>query len=129
MSAASSADPSKAAADRIAFSISAGGAGICAISRADAPRSDGAIRRGDQGAAYALKPDFYRRLSLVPKILPSGKRSTFGTRKKPIGGEKRIELALALDWEGLDARLFLHGFEPIVVDGDVEIARSLHGTR
>jgi hypothetical protein len=80
-----------------------------------------------RGLAYALKPDFYRRISLVPKILPSGKRSTFGTRKKPVGGEKRVELALALDWEGLDARLFLHGFQLVVVDGEVEIVRSQHG--
>jgi hypothetical protein len=56
-------------------------------------RFDGDAR----GIAYALKPDFYRRISLAPRIPPSGERSTFGTRKKPIGGEKRIELALALD--------------------------------
>jgi hypothetical protein len=66
---------------------------------------------------------------LVPNILPSGNRSTFGTRKKPIGGEKPVELALALDLEGLDARLFLHGCELAVVDGDVDIIRSSAGRR
>jgi len=57
-----------------------------------------------RGFAYALKPDFSRRISLEPRLLADGSRSTFGTRGKPIGGASRVELALALDRAGLDAR-------------------------
>jgi hypothetical protein len=88
-------------------------------------RFDGEIR----GLANAFSPDFYRRISLAPRILPGGKRLTLDTREEPILGERRIELALALDLEGLDARLFLHGYELAVVDDDVEIVRSPSGAR
>jgi hypothetical protein len=76
------------------------------------------------GFAYALKPDFARRISLKPRTLEDGNRSTFSTRKKSIWGAERVELALALDRAGLDARLFLHGYELVASRGDVEIVRS-----
>jgi hypothetical protein len=78
---------------------------------------DGAAR----GFAYALKPDFSRRISLEPRLLADGSRSTFGTRGKPIGGANRVELALALDRAGLDARLFMRGYDLVTSGGDVEI--------
>ena|SRR5271166_6405767 len=54
-----------------------------------------------------------------------GSRSTFCTRNKPIWGPQRVELALALDRPGLDARLFLCGYELVASRGDVEIVRVL----
>jgi hypothetical protein len=76
-----------------------------------------------RGRAYAVKPDFVRRTSLKPRMKEGGHRSTFSTRKKPIWGEQRVELALALDRAGLDAHLFLHGYELVLADGIVEIVR------
>jgi hypothetical protein len=76
------------------------------------------------GFAYALKPDFYRRISLEPRWLLDDSRSTFSTRKKPIWGAQRVELALALDRAGLDARLFLMGYELVEIRGEVEIVQS-----
>jgi hypothetical protein len=78
---------------------------------------------GRAGRAYALKPDFCRRTSLEPRALEDGSRSTFSTRKKPIWGDQRVELALALDRAGLESRLFLQGYELVIADGDVEIVR------
>ncbi len=74
-----------------------------------------------RGFAYALKTDFHRRISLEPRLLADGSRSTFGTRNKPIGGASRVELALALDRAGLDARLFIRGYQLVTSGGDVEI--------
>jgi hypothetical protein len=81
------------------------------------------------GFAYALKPDFLRRISLEPATLPDGSRSTHSTRGKPIWGEPRVELALALDRAGLDARLFLRGYELVIADGDVDIVPSAPNRR
>ena len=78
------------------------------------------------GFAYALKPDFTRRISLEPRTLEDGNRSTFSTRKKPIWGAERVELAVALDQAGLDPRLFLLGSELVASRADVEIVRSSH---
>jgi hypothetical protein len=75
------------------------------------------------GRAYALKPDFCRRVTLLPRTRSDGSRSTFGTRTKPIWGPERVELALALDRAGLDARLFLRGYELVASLDDVEIVR------
>src|SRR5271166_5811280 len=75
------------------------------------------------GRAYALKPDFSRRVSLLPWPRADGSRSTFGTRNKLIWGPQRVELALALDRAGLDARLILCGYELVASRGDVEIVR------
>lgn len=76
-----------------------------------------------RGFAYAVKPDFTRRISLEPRRFADGSRSTFGTRNKRIGGANRVELALALDRAGLDARLFMRGYELVTSGGDVEIVR------
>ena len=76
-----------------------------------------------RGFAYALKSDFSRRISLEPRLLADGSRSTFGTRHKRIGGASRVELALALDRAGLDARLFTRGYELVTSGGDVEIVQ------
>jgi hypothetical protein len=76
------------------------------------------------GFAYALKPDFELRVSLVPRTLPNGSRSTFSTRKKPIWAAQRVELALALDRAGLNARLFLRGYQVVQLRGEVEIVRT-----
>jgi len=75
------------------------------------------------GRAYALKPDFGRRISLKPRLSADGSRSTFSTRSKPIFGRERVDLALALDRAGLDSRLFLWGYQLVQFRGDVEIVR------
>ena len=61
----------------------------------------------------------------LPRPRADGSRSTFGTRNKLIWGPQRVELALALDRAGLDARLFLCGYELVASRGDVEIVRVL----
>lgn len=76
------------------------------------------------GRAYALKSDFMRRTSLEPTTRSDGRRSTYSTRGKPIWGVERAELALALDRAGLDARLYLRGYELVIDGGKVEIVRS-----
>ncbi len=75
------------------------------------------------GRAYAFKPDFSRRVTLLPRWGADGSRSTFGTRNKPVWGPQRVELALALDRAGLGARLFLRGYELVASRGDVEVVR------
>ena len=77
-----------------------------------------------RGRAYALKPDFFERISLERGWLADGSRSTYSTRTKPIWGPRRVELALALHQAGLDARLYLHGFALIARNGRAEIVRS-----
>ena len=76
--------------------------------------------RGFRLRAQARLP---RRISLEPRLLADGSRSTFGTRNKPIGGANRVELALALDRAGLDARLFMRGYQLVTSGGDVEIVQ------
>ena len=84
------------------------------------PGRDGQRR----GRAYALKPDFFERISLERRWRADGSRSTFSTRLKAIWGPRRVELALALDRAGLDARLYLRGFELTARTGRAEIVRS-----
>jgi hypothetical protein len=76
------------------------------------------------GRAYALKPDFFERISLERGWMADGSRSTYSTRLKPIWSPRRVELALALHQAGLDARLYLRGFELIARNGRAEIVRS-----
>jgi hypothetical protein len=76
------------------------------------------------GRAYALKPDFFERISLKRRRLADGSRSTYSTRLKPIWGERRVDLALAFDGAGLDERLYLRGFELVVRNRNVEIVRT-----
>ena len=76
------------------------------------------------GFAYALKPDFARRISPEPRTLEDGNRSTFSTRK-PIWGAERVELALALDRAGLAARLFLRGSELVASRDSRSSARRM----
>lgn len=80
--------------------------------------------RKARGRAYALKPDFFERISLERRWLVDGSRSTYSTRLKPIWGQRRVELALALHQAGLDARLYLRGFELIARNGRAEFVRS-----
>ena len=77
-----------------------------------------------RGRAYAFKPDFFERISLERGWLADGSRSTYSTRFKPIWGPRRVELALALHQAGLDARLYLRGFELIDRNHRAEIIRS-----
>jgi hypothetical protein len=77
----------------------------------------------ERGFAYAVKPDFSRRISLERQLLADGSRSTFGTRNKRIAGPHRVDLALALDRAGLDARLFMRGYDLVTSGGDVEIVQ------
>jgi len=65
------------------------------------------------GIAYALKSDFYRRISI----------EFDKPRNRPIWREKRIELAFALHREGLNRRLLLHGFDLVARRGDVRMER------
>jgi hypothetical protein len=86
---------------------------------------------GTAGRAYAFKPNFWGRVTLLPRPRADGSRATIGTRTKPIRGSERVELALALDRAGLDARLFLCGCELVASRGDVEIVRvpSMNSSR
>ena len=77
-----------------------------------------------RGRAYALKPDFFERISLERRWLADGSRSNYSTRLKPIWGSRRVELALALHQAGLDSRLYLRGFELIARNGRAKIVRS-----
>jgi len=78
-----------------------------------------------RGRAYAFKPDFFERISLERGWLADGSRSTYSTRFKPIWGPRRVELALALHQSGLDARLYLRGYELIARNHRAEIVRFL----
>ena len=75
------------------------------------------------GRAYALMADFFRRQKYEPTVFRDGSRSRFSTRLKPIWGDDRIELALALDRAGLEGRLFLRGFALVRRDDDLELVR------
>jgi hypothetical protein len=75
------------------------------------------------GRAYALMADFFQRQKYEPTVFRDGSRSRFSTRFKPIWGDDRIELALALDRAGLDGRLFLRGFALVRRGDDVELVR------
>jgi hypothetical protein len=86
---------------------------------------DGAVG----GIAYQVKADVFRRLVSPPKRLPNGTRSTFGSRKKQFFKAERIEIAIALDDAGLDARLFLHGYDLVVRNGNVELVPTRKGQR
>ena len=77
-----------------------------------------------QGREYALKPDFARRISLEPRTLEDGSRSTFSTRKKPIWGAERVELALALDRAGL-----AHGSSSVATSWSPRAATSRSSAR
>jgi hypothetical protein len=76
------------------------------------------------GIAYQVKADVFRRIVSPPKQLPDGKRSTFGSRKKQFFKSERVEIAIALDRAGLDARLFLHGYALVAPKGDFELIPS-----
>ena len=77
-----------------------------------------------RGRAYAFKPDFFERISLERGWRADGSRSPYSTRFKPIWGQRRVELALALHQTGLDARLYLRGYELMVRDDAVELVRT-----
>jgi hypothetical protein len=78
-----------------------------------------------RGRAYALKSEFFERISLERGWLADGSRSPHSTRRKPIWGPRRVELALALHQSGLDSRLYLRGFELISRNHRAEIVRFL----
>lgn len=73
------------------------------------------------GFAYALKADFQRRISRAPVVSDDGSSVTPRPRAKAIWGQQRVELALALDRAGLDARLFLRGYQLVASGTDIEI--------
>jgi hypothetical protein len=80
---------------------------------------------GDAAAiAYGMKVDFFNRITIEPSLRPDGSRSRYNTRVKPIWGESRVELALALDRAGIDSRHFLHGYDLAVRRGEVEFVRA-----
>jgi len=74
-----------------------------------------------RGLAYAVKPDLHRRDTLTRRVKSDGTLSGYSTRVKPIRQPERLELALALDQAGLDARVFLHGFALVVRNDAVEL--------
>jgi hypothetical protein len=65
------------------------------------------------GIAYALKPNFDRRITL-----PATDEKRRNTRDRPLRSAQAVKLALLLDLETLTARLILHG---------VEIIKARHG--
>jgi hypothetical protein len=84
------------------------------------------MRRFDgdpRGLAYALKPDFARRISIPRQALPNGDIARRNTRLRPLLARQKMELALALDKIGLGARIFLHGLRMAEVGGVARLKR------
>ena len=62
-----------------------------------------------RGLAYALKGDFERRISLPREVQPDETVKRRNTRHRTLLARQKLELALALDRIGLDARMFFFG--------------------
>jgi hypothetical protein len=78
-----------------------------------------------RGLAYALKGDFERRISLPREVQADETVKRGNTRHRALLARQKVELALALDRIGLDARMFFFGLrlaelsgEPIIRDID-----------
>jgi hypothetical protein len=76
------------------------------------------------GIAYGMKIEFFNRIRTERSLRPDGSRSRHNTRLKPIWGESRVELALALDRAGIDNRHFLHGYDVVVRRGEAGLIRT-----
>jgi hypothetical protein len=77
-----------------------------------------------KGLAYALKRDFQRRVTLPSRRLADGSVERRNTRDRPLRAHQKVEIALALDGLGLDARVFLHRLRLASADGRLRIVRS-----
>jgi hypothetical protein len=76
-----------------------------------------------RGLAYALKTTFVRRISLPREHSDNGEMSRRNTRDRPLLARQKIELAVALDTIGLQARVFLLGLQMVTVNGRVRLKR------
>jgi hypothetical protein len=65
------------------------------------------------GIAYALKGDFWRRISLSKAHRRDGKGRSRNVRYRPLRARQKLELMLMLDRIGLESRVFLFGVEVI----------------
>lgn len=73
------------------------------------------VQQYDRDAAavdYDLKPHVERRIQL-PGKRPDGTRSIFSTRKKPLRGRQRVEVAISMNRLRPADRLFLHGVSAV----------------
>ena len=74
---------------------------------------------GDRrGLAYALKGDFERRISLPREVQSDETVKRRNTRHRSLLARQKLELALALDRLGLDARMFFLGLRLVNVNGE-----------
>ncbi len=71
-----------------------------------------------RGLAYALKGDFERRISLPREVQPDETVKRRNTRHRALLARQKLELALALDRIGLDARMFFFGLRLVNVNGE-----------
>jgi hypothetical protein len=80
-----------------------------------------------RGLAYALKGDFERRISLPRELRTDETVKRRNTRHRELLARQKLELALALDRIGLDARMLFLGLRLVDVDGEPRI-RSIDPT-
>ncbi len=71
-----------------------------------------------RGLAYALKGDFERRISLPREVQSDETVKRRNTRHRALLARQKLELALALDRIGLDARMFYFGLRLAEVNGE-----------
>ena len=74
--------------------------------------------------AYALKPNFTRRVTLPRERLADGAIARRNTRGRPLRAAQKLELGVALDALGPTRRIFLHGARLIVWEGELRFVRE-----
>jgi hypothetical protein len=72
--------------------------------------------------AYALKPNFTRRVTLPA----DGAVARRNTRGRPLRAAQKLELAMALDARGPTSRIFVHGARLVVSKGEFRFVREAH---
>ena len=71
-----------------------------------------------RGLAYALKGDFERRISLPREVQSDETVKRRNTRHRALLARQKLELALALDRIGLDARMLFFGLRLVNANGE-----------
>ena len=74
--------------------------------------------------AYALKPNFTRRVTLPRERLADGAVARRNTRGRPLRAAQKLELAVALDAPRPTSRIFLHGARLVVCEGEFRFVRE-----
>jgi hypothetical protein len=74
--------------------------------------------------AYALKPNFTRRVTPPRERLADGAVARRNTRGRPLRAAQKLELAVAVDALGPTDRIFLHGARLVVSEGELRFVRE-----